>query len=121
VKKCIKTINDKNLKSLPSFAKKDDNRARGGNYMIVTQKELSHLIFLTDVVMNGKKKIMMEETLHCLMYIVKSIQEIDLPDNVVEQIQLHIEKIEDQLRSENDRLQEINHNLSNPSKRKPLG
>jgi hypothetical protein len=89
--------------------------------MIVTQKELSHLIFLTDVVMNGKKKVMMEETLQCLIYIVKSIQEIDIPDNVVEQIQLHIEQIEDQLRTENHRLQEINLNLSHPSKRKPLG
>lgn len=89
--------------------------------MNVTQKELSHLIFLADVVMNGKKKVMMEETLQCLIYIVKSIQEIDLPDNVVEQMNLHVEKIEEQLRSENDRLQEINYNLSQPSHRKPLG
>jgi hypothetical protein len=89
--------------------------------MNVTQKELSHLIFLADVVLNGKKKTMMEETLRCLIYIVKSIQEIELPDNVVEQMNLHIEKIEEQLRSENDRLQEIQHNLSHPSQRKPLG
>jgi hypothetical protein len=89
--------------------------------MKVSQKELSHLIFLADVVMNGKKKTMMEETMQCLIYIVKSIQEIDLPDNVVEQMYLRVEKIEEQLRSENDRLQEINHNLSQPSHRKPLG
>jgi Asp-tRNA(Asn)/Glu-tRNA(Gln) amidotransferase C subunit len=89
--------------------------------MNVTQKELSHLIFLADVVMNGKKKMMMEETLQCFIYIVKSIQEIDLPDNVVEQMNLHVEKIEEQLRSENDRLQEIKHNLAQPSQRKPLG
>jgi hypothetical protein len=89
--------------------------------MNVTQKELSHLIFLADVVMNGKKKAMMEETLQCLIYIVKSIREIDLPDNVVEQMHLHIEKIEEQLRSENDRLQEIKHNLAHPNQRKPLG
>jgi hypothetical protein len=89
--------------------------------MNVTQKELSHLIFLADVVMNGKKKMMMEETLQCLIYIVKSIQEIDLPENVVEQMHLHIEKIEEQLRSENDRLQEIKHNLAHPIQRKPLG
>ncbi len=89
--------------------------------MKVTQKELSHLIFLADVVMNGKKKAMMEETLQCLIYIVKSIQEIELPDNVVEQMHLHIEKIEEQLRSENDRLQEIKHNLAQPNQRKPFG
>jgi hypothetical protein len=89
--------------------------------MNVTQKELSHLIFLADVVMNGKKKAMMEETLQCLIYIVKSIREIDLPENVVEQMHLHIEKIEEQLRSENDRLQEIKHNLAQPNQRKPLG
>jgi hypothetical protein len=71
--------------------------------------------------MNGKKKAMMEETLQCLIYIVKSIQEIDLPDNVVEQMNLHVEKIEEQLRTENDRLQEIKQNLSHPSQRKPLG
>jgi hypothetical protein len=52
---------------------------------------------------------------------VKSIQEIDLPDNVVEQMNIHVEKIEEQLRTENDRLQEIKHNLTQPSQRKPLG
>jgi hypothetical protein len=89
--------------------------------MNVTQKELSHLIFLADVVMNGKKKIMMEETMQCLLYIVKSIREIDLPENVVEQMHLLVEQIEDQLRTENDRLQEIKFNLTQPSQRKPLG
>jgi hypothetical protein len=89
--------------------------------MNVTQKELSHLIFLADVVMNGKKKTMMEETMQCLLYIVKSIREIELPDNVVEHMNLLVEKIEEQLRSENDRLQEIKHNLTQPNQRKPLG
>ncbi|MDB5054903.1 MAG: hypothetical protein JWM44_2953 [Bacilli bacterium] len=89
--------------------------------MNVTQKELSHLIFLADVVMNGKKKTMMEETMQCLLYIVKSIREIELPDNVVEHMSLLVEKIEEQLRSENDRLQEIKHNLTQPNQRKPLG
>jgi len=91
--------------------------------MNVTQKELSYLVFLTDVVMNGKKRALMDETMQCLLYIVKSIQEIDLPDNVVEQMHLLIEKIEHQLRDENDRMQEIKHNLKTPqlSKRNPFG
>lgn len=87
--------------------------------MIITQKELNHLIFLSDIVMNGKKKAMMEETIQCLLYLVKSIQEIDLPESVVVQMNQHVAHMEEQLRLENDRLQEIQHNLSHANKHKP--
>lgn len=80
--------------------------------MKLTQQELSHLIFLANVVKDGNKKGLMAETITCLTYIVKALPEIELPDGVVEQINELIVKLEDDLREENDRLHEIRDNLN---------
>ncbi|MGO4275987.1 hypothetical protein AB4Z22_40160 [Paenibacillus sp. TAF58] len=77
----------------------------------MTQKELSHLIFLSEVVLTGKKKSLMEETLQCLLYIVKSLEEVELPDTVVDQIESLTALIESDLRNENERIQEIRGHL----------
>ncbi|WP_240344109.1 hypothetical protein [Paenibacillus sp. SYP-B3998] len=77
----------------------------------MTQKELAHLIFLSEVVLTGKKKSLMEETLQCLLYIVKSLEEVDLPDSVVDQIERLTGLIETDLREENERMQEIHSHL----------
>ncbi|WP_246358366.1 hypothetical protein [Paenibacillus phytorum] len=77
----------------------------------MTQKELSHLIFLSEVVLTGKKKSLMEETLQCLLYIVKSVEEVELPDTVVDQIESLTALIESDLRNENERIQEIRGHL----------
>ncbi|WP_261807550.1 hypothetical protein [Paenibacillus sp. N3.4] len=77
----------------------------------MTQAELSHLVFLSEVVLTGKKKSLMEETLQCLLYIVKSLEEIELPDMVVDQIEQLTALIESDLRSENERIQEIRGHL----------
>ncbi|MEW9698554.1 hypothetical protein [Paenibacillus sp. SI8] len=89
----------------------------------MTQKELTHLIFLSEVVLTGKKKSLMEETLQCLLYIVKSLEEVDLPDTVIDQIERLIGLIEADLRDENERMQEIQSHLdwSHKGRRKPLG
>ncbi|MNI06824.1 hypothetical protein D3C73_598180 [compost metagenome] len=89
--------------------------------MILTQKELTHLIFLSEVVITGKKKGLMDETLQCLLYIVKSLEEVELPDSVVEQIERLTAMIEADLRIENERQREIQSYLDwNPnSQRKP--
>ncbi|NOU70176.1 hypothetical protein GC098_01770 [Paenibacillus sp. LMG 31458] len=79
--------------------------------MKMTQKELSHLIFLSEVVLTGKKKSLMEETLQCLLYIVKSVEEVELPDTVVDQIESLTALIESDLRNENERIQEIRGHL----------
>ncbi|TXK86015.1 hypothetical protein FU659_00765 [Paenibacillus sp. N3.4] len=79
--------------------------------MKMTQAELSHLVFLSEVVLTGKKKSLMEETLQCLLYIVKSLEEIELPDMVVDQIEQLTALIESDLRSENERIQEIRGHL----------
>jgi Asp-tRNA(Asn)/Glu-tRNA(Gln) amidotransferase C subunit len=91
--------------------------------MKLTQKELNHLIFLSEVVITGKKKGLMDETLQCLLYIVKSLEEVDLPDNVVDQIERLTAMIEEDLRNENERMQEINSHLDwlQRGQRKPLG
>ena len=79
--------------------------------MKLTQKELTHLIFLAGVVRDGNKKGLMSETIECLTYIVKGLPEVDLPEGVVEQIQNLIVKVEEELRQENDRLHEIRDNM----------
>jgi hypothetical protein len=88
--------------------------------LIYTQKELAHLIFLAGVVRDGNKKGLMEETIQCLLYIVKSLPEVDLPEGVVQHIEALTEKLELDLRGENDRLHEIQHNLSHPYERKSV-
>ncbi|RTE04853.1 hypothetical protein EJQ19_25935 [Paenibacillus whitsoniae] len=79
--------------------------------MKMTQKELNHLIFLTEVILSGKKKNLMEETLQCLLYIVKSLEDVELPDSVVQQIERLTADIEADLRGENERMQEIRSHL----------
>ncbi|MDF2648733.1 MAG: hypothetical protein K0Q73_4538, partial [Paenibacillus sp.] len=85
---------------------------RKGMFLLkMTQKELSHLIFLSEVVLTGKKKSLMDETLQCLLYIVKSVEEVELPDTVVDQIESLTALIESDLRNENERIQEIRGHL----------
>ena len=81
--------------------------------MKMTQQELAHLIFLAGVVRDGNKKGLMAETIQCLTYIVKALPEVELPEGVIEQIQELIEKVEAELRQENDRMYEIRRNLHN--------
>lgn len=86
--------------------------ARKGMFLLkMTQKELSHLIFLSEVILTGKKKSLMDETLQCLLYIVKSVEEVELPDTVVDQIESLTALIESDLRNENERIQEIRGHL----------
>lgn len=88
--------------------------------MVFSQKELSHLIFLADVVLNGNKKDAMEDMLHCLLYIVKSLQEAELPESVAEEIGERVDRIEMKLKMENSRMQDIQFRFSQ-RKRSPLG
>jgi hypothetical protein len=94
--------------------------SRGNGKLIYTQKELAHLIFLAGVVRDGNKKGLMEEMIQCLLYIVKSVPEVDLPEVVVHHIEALTERLELDLRGENDRLHDIQHNLSHPFERKPI-
>lgn len=84
---------------------------KGRSLLKMTQKELNHLIFLTEVILSGKKKNLMEETLQCLLYIVKSLEDVELPDSVVQQIECLTADIEADLRGENERMQEIRSHL----------
>jgi hypothetical protein len=101
-----------------------DNWGKGMNERVkFTQKELNHLIFLSEVVIEGKKRGLMDETLQCLLYIVKSLEEVELPDSVVDQIERLTAMIELDLRSENERMQDIHGRLngSQSSQRRPFG
>lgn len=84
--------------------------------MSVLQNELTHLIFLAEVVIASRKKDVMEDTLQCLLYIIKSLPEVEVPDSVAEQIAHLTERIEDKLRQENERIQEIQANLGGLAK-----
>ncbi|MEC0247689.1 hypothetical protein ACI48J_18780 [Paenibacillus chitinolyticus] len=84
--------------------------------MSVLQNELTHLIFLAEVVIASRKKEVMEDTLQCLLYIIKSLPEVEVPDSVAEQIAHLTERIEEKLRQENERIQEIQGNLGHLAK-----
>lgn len=58
----------------------------------------------------------MEDTLQCLLYIIKSLPEVEVPDSVAEQIAHLTERIEEKLRQENERIQEIQGNLGRLAK-----
>ncbi|MCR8643913.1 hypothetical protein NV379_14755 [Paenibacillus sp. N1-5-1-14] len=79
--------------------------------MKLNEEELRHLVFLAEVVLSGRKKSLMDETLQCLLYVVKSLDEAELPDSVMEHMNQLTEMIEHDLRNENDRMKEINSNL----------
>lgn len=79
--------------------------------MKLGKEELNHLLFLAEVVKDGQKKKLMPDMLECLFYIAKSVTETELPDNVAERIRELTGKMEEELRRENDRLQEIRRNL----------
>ena len=79
--------------------------------MKLTQSELQYLVFLAGVVRDGNKRGLMAETIQCLIYIVKSLTEAELPESVVAEIRALIGKVEEELRQENDRLREIRSNL----------
>lgn len=89
--------------------------------MKLSSNEISYLVFLAEVVQNGNKKALFEETYQCLLYIVKSLEEVEVPDTVGEQIHTLMLKIEHVLRDENDRMREIRSALAQPKRRKPLG
>jgi hypothetical protein len=73
--------------------------------MKMTQRELHHVMFLTNVVLSEKKVHLMEDTIRCLTFIVKSIEEVELSDAVSENLQHLIETIEMDFKEENDRIQ----------------
>jgi hypothetical protein len=87
------------------------NQGKGSDAMKINQKELNHLVFLSEVILEGKKKSLMEEAMQCLLYIVKSVEEVDVPQSVVDQMQDLIVKMEEDLRSENERMSEIQGHL----------
>ncbi|MFD2613218.1 hypothetical protein [Paenibacillus gansuensis] len=79
--------------------------------MQVTQEQLRHVVFLSEVVLEGNKRGMMEETIQLLLYIVKSLKEAEIPTDVSLEMEHLTAQIEERLKQENDRLQEIELNL----------
>jgi len=87
----------------------------------MNEREIGHLVFLAEVVLNGNKKGLMEETYQILLYIVKGLTEAELPDAVGEQVHALVERIEAELREENDRIRDIQGALAQTGRRNPLG
>jgi len=97
------------------------DRMIGGEGMRLEENALHHLIFLAEVVLEGRKKGLMEETLQCLIYIAKSVEYVDLPEGVIEQLNQLMSAIEADLRIENERMQEIQSHMNQLNKRRPPG
>lgn len=72
--------------------------------MKISHERLSHMIFLSEVVLTGnKRKVIMGDTLHMLLYLVKSIREIEIPASVSEELVGLMNNIEQQLKEENEK------------------
>ncbi|GIP37971.1 hypothetical protein J31TS4_12510 [Paenibacillus sp. J31TS4] len=74
--------------------------------MKVTQQQLEHLVLLTDMVLNGEKSGAMEDMLQCLLFVVKSVGEAELPDSVADELAKTVARVEERLREEN-----VRHNM----------
>lgn len=106
---------------LPRFDKIGDNYRKEVRAMKMDEKELQHLVFLSEVVLTGNKKGLMKETLQCLLYVAKSVQNVDLPESVIAEIKQLTGHIEADLRSENERIRGIQDRLAQANRRNPLG
>lgn len=85
--------------------------------MSLTQKELGHVVFLSQMILDGNKKGLMPEAIQCLLYIVKSLRDAELSEGVSDEIRLIIVKVEEELRLENVRMKEIKQNLNLPNRK----
>ncbi len=88
--------------------------------MSITKQELEHVLFLSQVVMEGNKRTLMPSTLQTLMYIAKSLDHVDLSEPVTEVIREWIQAVEAELIHESHRLNEIQSNLAQRTKRNPF-
>ena len=85
--------------------------------MPLMQKELGHVVFLSQMILDGNKKGLMPETMQCLLYIVKSLGDVELSDDICDEIRRLINKVEEELRLENIRMKEIKYNLNYPGRK----
>ncbi len=89
--------------------------------MKLTQDEINHILFLTQVATDNNKLQMLREIIQCLIYIVKAHGEIELPAEAADHVKQIIANIEQQLREDTDRVQEIRRNLDQYARRNPFG
>lgn len=87
--------------------------------MKLTQDQLDHVIFLSETIVENRKRHLMPEALQCLIHIVKTLQNADMLDEPAHETFALIAKIEQELIEENLRLQEIRHNMSHPRQSRP--
>jgi DNA-binding LytR/AlgR family response regulator len=74
----------------------------------IPHDRLSHMVFLSEVVLTGnKRKALMGDTLHMLLYLVKSIREVEIPASVEQQLEELLNHIELQLKEENEKKRQL--------------
>ncbi|HEX7057328.1 MAG TPA: hypothetical protein VF260_09070 [Bacilli bacterium] len=83
--------------------------------MKISQEELGHLAFLSQVVLEQNKRHLMSDTLRCLLYVIKSLTEVEVPGEIKTEIMRLVARLEAQLKTENERIQEIWDNLADPA------
>lgn len=86
-----------------------------------TQQELSHLVFLSQVILDGNKKTLMPDALRSLLFVAKSLQEVEISAEIADELERLNQRMEEQLRVENDRIQEIMENLDQPAYQRRYG
>ena len=80
--------------------------------MRLDREQLDHVLFLSETIMENRKRALMPEAMQCLIYIVKTLEHADVPDETMREMLQIMHRIEQELIAENERLKEIRGNLS---------
>ncbi|MEB3100208.1 hypothetical protein [Ferviditalea candida] len=89
--------------------------------MKLFSQELGHIVFLSEVIHSGNKRHLMGDAMKCLLYVAKSLEEVEVSEEVKEELDRLIAGLESQLIKENDRIREIRGNLSEPAYLRKFG
>lgn len=89
--------------------------------MKLFSQELGHIVFLSEVIQAGNKRHLMGDAMRCLLYVVKSLEEAEVSEEIKEELDRLIAEMESQLIEENDRIREIRGNLAEPAYLRKFG
>jgi hypothetical protein len=78
----------------------------------LTREQLDHVRFLSETVLENRKRALMPDAMQCLLYIVKTLPDADVPDAAAQEMFDLLRRIERELIEENERLKEIRSNMA---------
>jgi hypothetical protein len=90
----------------------DAQAGEEGLTLRLTREQLDHVRFLSETVLENRKRALMPDVVQCLLYIVKTLPEAEVPDAAAQEMVDLMYRIERELIEENERLKEIRNNMA---------